>query len=137
MFSFLIVAIEPLKSDTLFACLYFLNMQNLCCYVKQTLVFFFGAACCHVRILILTPTASTPSNMYLLVQAVVHRGPLSTVIMVPLARSATRFFSVVGPTTCMECTYSRSEAPPKQCLFSIPPPSLDCYFPIGLGRERL
>ena len=32
---------------------------------------------------------------------------------------------------------SRSKAPPKRCLFSIPPPSKDCSFPLGLGRERL
>ena len=29
---------------------------------------------------------------------------------------------------------SRSKAPPKRCLFSIPPPSQDCSFPLGLGR---
>src|SRR6218665_2991375 len=31
---------------------------------------------------------------------------------------------------------NRSKASPKWCLFSIPPPSQDCSFPLGLGRER-
>jgi len=29
------------------------------------------------------------------------------------------------------------KAPPKRCLFSIPPPSQDCSYLFGLGRERL
>ena len=37
----------------------------------------------------------------------------------------------------LEWTSSRSKAPPKRCLFSIPPPSKDCSFLLGLGRERL
>ena len=47
-----------------------------------------------------------------------------------------RSFSVVWSSN-LEGTSSRSKAPPKRCLFSIPPPSQGCYFPLGLGRERL
>jgi len=57
-------------------------------------------------------------------------------MVVPFARSATlqiRSFSVVGPTTWnLEWTSNRSKAPPKRCLFSIPPPSQDSSFPLGL-----
>ena len=48
----------------------------------------------------------------------------------------TRSFSVVGSKN-VEWASSGSKAPPKRCLFSIPPPSKDCSFPLGLGRERL
>ena len=37
----------------------------------------------------------------------------------------------------LEWASSRSKAPPKRCLFLIAPPSRDCSFPLGLGRERL
>jgi len=37
----------------------------------------------------------------------------------------------------LEWTSNRSKASPKRCLLSIPPPSQDCFFPLGLGRERL
>jgi len=30
-----------------------------------------------------------------------------------------------------------NSTPPKRCLLSIPPPSEDCSFPLGLGQERL
>src|SRR6218665_2721046 len=60
-------------------------------------------------------------------------------LVVPFARSATMqtrsFFC--GWSKNLEWTSSRSKAPSKRCLFSIPPPSLDCSFPLGLGRERL
>ena len=43
------------------------------------------------------------------------------------------FFSVVGPTT-LEWAFLRSEAPPKQCLFSISPASEDFFSTwLGLG----
>src|SRR6218665_4160718 len=37
----------------------------------------------------------------------------------------------------LEWTSSRSKAPSKRCLFSIPPPSKDCSLPLCLGLERL
>ena len=57
-------------------------------------------------------------------------------LVVPFARSETMqtvhfLWLVQKPGT------SRSKAPSKRCLFSIPPPSKDCSFPLGLGRERL
>src|SRR6218665_2092445 len=59
-------------------------------------------------------------------------------LVVPFARSATmqtRSFSVVGPKTWNGLPSSRSKAPSKRCLFSIPPHSKDCSFPLGLGRD--
>jgi len=47
----------------------------------------------------------------------------------------TRSFSVVSNN--LEWTSTRSKAPPKCYLFSIPPPSQDCSFPLGLGLECL
>ena len=38
-----------------------------------------------------------------------------------------------GWSNNLEWTSNRSKAPPKWCLFSIPPPSQDCSFPLGLG----
>src|SRR6218665_3346546 len=62
-------------------------------------------------------------------------------LLVPFARSATmqtRSFSVVGPTTWNGLPIDlRHLWSSKRCLFSIPPPSQDCSFPLGLGRERL
>jgi len=58
------------------------------------------------------------------------RSSLHDNLVVPFARSATlqtHSFSVVGPTT-WKWTSNRSKAPPKQCLFSIPPPSQVCLF---------
>src|SRR6218665_2727493 len=58
-------------------------------------------------------------------------------LVVPFARSApmqTHSFSEVGPTTWNGLPIDLRH---KQCLFSIPPPSQDCSFPLGLGWERL
>src|SRR6218665_1790017 len=58
--------------------------------------------------------------------------------VVPFARSATmqnRSLSVIGPTTWNR--FPLDKAPPKRCLFSVPPPSEDCSFPLSLVRERL
>src|SRR6218665_1411020 len=46
-------------------------------------------------------------------------------------------FIFCGWSNNLEWTSSRSKVLPKRCLFSIPPPSQDCSFPLGLGRERL
>src|SRR6218665_445535 len=57
---------------------------------------------------------------------------------VSFARSATmqnRSLSVIGPTTWNR--FPIDKAPPKRCLFSVPPPSEDCSFPLSLVRERL
>src|SRR6218665_489921 len=54
----------------------------------------------------------------------------------PLCDNADPFIFCGWPKN-LEWTFSRSKAPPKRCLFSIPPPSKDCSFPLGLGRERL
>src|SRR6218665_4007630 len=59
-------------------------------------------------------------------------------LVVPFAPSATMHTrSFCGWPQNLEWTSSRSKAPPKRCLFSIPPPSEDCSFPLGLCRERL
>jgi len=42
-----------------------------------------------------------------------------------------------GWSNNLEWTSNRSKAPPKWCLFSIPPPSQDYSFPFGLDREGL
>ena len=73
------------------------------------------------------------------VQAVVHSGPLLTVIWwsySPALRQC-RPVQFLWLVKHLEWTSSRSKAPSKQCLFSIPPPSKDCSFPLGLGWERL
>jgi len=60
-------------------------------------------------------------------------------LVAPFARSATMqtpSFSVVGPTTWNGLPIDLKHLP-KRWLFSIPPPSQDYYFPLGLGRERL
>src|SRR6218665_1812182 len=49
--------------------------------------------------------------------------------------NANRFF-FCGWSSNVEWTSNRSKTSPKRCLFSIPPPSQDFYFPLGLGRER-
>src|SRR6218665_1712829 len=54
----------------------------------------------------------------------------------PLCDNADRFI-FCGWSKNLEWTSSRSKAPPKRCLFSIPPPPKHCSFPLGLGRERL
>src|SRR6218665_3559586 len=54
----------------------------------------------------------------------------------PLCDNA-NLFIFCGWSKNLEWTSSRSKAPSKRCLFSIPPPSKDCSFPLGLGRERL
>src|SRR6218665_2131168 len=54
----------------------------------------------------------------------------------PLCDNADSFI-FCGWSKNREWTSSRSKVPPKRCLFSIPPPSQDCSFPLGLGRERL
>src|SRR6218665_903270 len=51
--------------------------------------------------------------------------------------SLTEPFLFCGWSNYLEWTPNRSKAPPKRCLFSIPPPSQDCSFPLGMGRERL
>ena len=51
--------------------------------------------------------------------------------------SLTEPFLFCGWSNYLEWTPNRSKAPPKWCLFSIPPPSQDCSFPLGMGRERL
>src|SRR6218665_2618505 len=56
-------------------------------------------------------------------------------LVVPFACSVTmqtHSFSVVGPKN-----WNGLPVDPKRCLFSIPPPSKDCSFPLGLGQERL
>ena len=53
----------------------------------------------------------------------------------PLCCNADPFF-FCGRSSNVEWTYKRSKAPPKWCPFSIPPPSQDCSFPLGLGQER-
>jgi|SRR6218665_2079469 len=61
-------------------------------------------------------------------------------LVVSFAGSATmhtRSFSVIGPTTWNGLPINRYKALPKRCLFSTPPPSQDCSFLLGLGRERL
>ena len=80
-----------------------------------------------VQILMLTVTS--------LVQAVVHCGPLSAAIWwshLP----ADPFFSC-GWCYNLEWTSNRFKASRKRCLFSIPPPSQDWSFPLGLGRDIL
>jgi len=54
----------------------------------------------------------------------------------PLCDNADPLF-FCGWSNNLEWTSNRSQASPKWCLFSITPPSQDCSFPLGLGRERL
>src|SRR6218665_2196803 len=54
----------------------------------------------------------------------------------PLCGNADPFI-FCGWSNNLEWTSSRSKAPSKRCLFSIPPASKDCSFPLGLGREPL
>ena len=53
----------------------------------------------------------------------------------PLCCNADPFF-FCGWSSNMEWTSNRSKAPPKWCLFSIPPPSRDSSFSLSLGWER-
>src|SRR6218665_4126757 len=82
-----------------------------------------GGACLAWRPLICASAVA----LSLLVQAVVHCGPL---------RYNADTFLFGGWSINLEWTSNRSKSPPKCCLFSIPPPSQDCSFPLGLGRER-
>src|SRR6218665_3369878 len=54
----------------------------------------------------------------------------------PLCDNADPFI-FYGWSKNLEWTSRRSKASSKRCLFSIPPPSKDCSFPLGLGRESL
>src|SRR6218665_1041427 len=60
-------------------------------------------------------------------------------LVVPFARFCDNavWFIFCGWSNNLECSFLRSKAPPKRCLFSIPPPSQDCSFSLGLGRKRL
>jgi len=87
-----------------------------------------GSACLAGRPLICASSAA----LSLLVQAVVHCGLLSKVIW---WSHSPVFFS--GWFNNLEWTSNRAKTPPKWCLFSIPPSSQDCSFPLDLGRERL
>src|SRR6218665_528088 len=65
--------------------------------------------------------------------------PLFLVLFARSATMQTRSFSVVGPCSNLEWNSNRSKpkAPPKRCLFSIPAPSQDCSFPLGLWVDFL
>src|SRR6218665_2752653 len=54
----------------------------------------------------------------------------------PLCDNADPFI-FCGWSKNLEWTSSRSKAPSKRCLFSIPPPTKDCSFPLGLGGKRV
>ena len=56
------------------------------------------------------------------------------IIIIPLCFNADPFF-FCGWSSNVEWTSNRSKASPGRCLFSSPPPSQDCSFPLGLGRE--
>src|SRR6218665_1602478 len=54
-----------------------------------------------------------------------------------LLQAVVRCSSLSNVDTFFFCRWSnRSKAPPKLCLYLIPPPSQD-FFPLDLGRERL
>src|SRR6218665_565967 len=54
-----------------------------------------------------------------------------------LSAMHTRAFAVVGATTWNGLPVDLRHLPNRACLYSIPPPSKDCSFPLGLSRERL
>jgi len=93
-----------------------------------------GGACLAGR----PPTCASSATLSLLVQAIVHCRPLSMVIWLSHlpALLQCRPIPFSGWSSNVEWTCNRSKPPPKWCLFSIPPPSQDCSFPLGLGRER-
>ena len=62
---------------------------------------------------------------------------LNTAALVGIPDQILRRAAEVIVSSNVEWTSSRSKAPHKRCLFSIPPPSKDCPFPLGLGRKRL
>src|SRR6218665_3433367 len=90
-----------------------------------------GGVCLAGRPPICASSAALSSH----VQAVVVRsGPLLTVIWwshsPALRQCRPVYFLWLAQKPGMDF---RSKAPPKRCLFSIPPPSKDCSFPLGLG----
>src|SRR6218665_3582585 len=94
-----------------------------------------GGACLAGR----PPICASSSALSRHVQAVVHSGPLLTVIWwshSPALRQC-RPVHFLWLTQNLEWTSSRYKAPPKWCLFSIPPPSKYCSFSLVLDRERL
>src|SRR6218665_3655605 len=72
-----------------------------------------------------------PVCLFTGLSALQYGGPIH-----PLCDNA-NLFIFCGWSKNLEWTSSRSKAPSKRCLFSIPPPSKDCSLPLGLGRERL
>ena len=94
-----------------------------------------------LNILFFSPICKFPPicASFLLVQAVVHCGPLFMVIWwfhSPALRQC-RPVLFLWLVQHMVWPSNRSKAPPKRSLFTIPPLSQDCSFPLGLGWERL
>jgi len=58
-------------------------------------------------------------------------------VPIELDNQAQNLHFFCGWSNNLEWTFNKSHAPPKRCVFSIPPPSQDCSFLLGLGRERL